>query len=36
MKRQVLDAFWKRSGLAPTAIRKWRPSARLLAFLETL
>jgi integrase/recombinase XerD len=36
MKRQVLDAFWKRSGLAPTGTRKWRPSAKLLAFLETL
>jgi integrase/recombinase XerD len=36
MKRQVLDAFWKRSGLAPTRARTWRPSAKLLAFLETL
>jgi integrase/recombinase XerD len=36
MKRQVLDAFWRRSGLAPTAARKWQPSAKLLAFLETL
>ena len=36
MKRQVLDAFWKRSGLAPARNRKWQPSAKLLAFLETL
>jgi integrase/recombinase XerD len=36
MKRQVLDAFWKRAGLAPTATRKWRPSPKLLAFLKTL
>lgn len=36
MKRQVLDAFWKRAGLAPTATRKWHPSPKLLAFLETL
>jgi integrase/recombinase XerD len=36
MKRQVLDAFWQRSGLAPTGTRKWRPSAKLLAFLDTL
>jgi site-specific recombinase XerD len=36
MKRQVLDAFWKRSGLAPTGARKWQPPAKLLAFLETL
>jgi integrase/recombinase XerD len=36
MKRQVLDAFWKRAGLDPTATRKWQPSPKLLAFLETL
>jgi integrase/recombinase XerD len=36
MKRRVLDAFWKRSGLAPAAARKWQPSPKLLAFLETL
>jgi site-specific recombinase XerD len=36
MKRQVLDAFWKRAGLARTGARKWQPSAKLLAFLETL
>ena len=36
MKRQVLDAFWKRSGLAQTPARKWQPSPKLLAFLETL
>jgi site-specific recombinase XerD len=36
MKRQVLDAFWKRAGLAPTGTRKWQPSPKLLAFLQTL
>ena len=36
MKREVLEAFWKRAGLAPDARRKWRPSPKLLAFLETL
>jgi integrase/recombinase XerD len=36
MKRQVLNAFWKRAGLAPTVTRKWRPSPKLLAFLQTL
>ena len=36
MKQQVLDAFWKRSGLAPTGARKWKPSPKLLAFLQTL
>jgi integrase/recombinase XerD len=36
MKREVLEAFWKRAGLDPTAPRKWRPSPKLLAFLESL
>jgi integrase len=36
MKREVLEDFWKRSGLDPKAPRKWRPSPRLLAFLESL
>lgn len=36
MKRQVLEAFWKRAGLAPTGARKWKPSPKLLAFLQTL
>jgi site-specific recombinase XerD len=36
MKRDVLEAFWKRAGLDPSAPRKWRPSPKLLAFLESL
>lgn len=36
MKREVLEAFWKRSGLEPKAPRKWRPSPKLMAFLESL
>jgi integrase len=36
MKRDVLEAFWKRAGLDPAAPRKWRPSPKLLAFLESL
>ena len=36
MKREVLDAFWKRAGLASNKPRAWRPSPKLLAFLETL
>jgi integrase/recombinase XerD len=36
MKRDVLDAFWKRAGLATTGARKWQPSPKLLAFLKTL
>jgi site-specific recombinase XerD len=36
MKQQVLGAFWKRSGLAPTGARRWQPSPKLLAYLQTL
>jgi site-specific recombinase XerD len=36
MKRDVLEAFWKRAGLDPGAPRKWRPSPKLLTFLESL
>jgi site-specific recombinase XerD len=36
MKRDVLEAFWKRAHLARRPQRKWRPSPQLLAFLDTL
>jgi integrase len=36
MKRDVLEAFWKRSGLTSNAPKSWRPSPKLLAFLESL
>src|SRR5207237_10473763 len=36
MKREVLDAFWKRAGLVSGAPKRWRPSPKLLAFLESL
>lgn len=36
MKRDVLDAFWKRSGLTPGATKAWHPSPTLLNFLQTL
>jgi integrase/recombinase XerD len=36
MKRKVLEAFWNRAGLVPEAPHKWRPSPKLLAFLESL
>ena len=36
MKRDVLEAFWKRAGLSPAPLRKWRPSPKLLTFLENL
>ena len=35
-KREVLEAFWKRAGLVPNPSSKWRPSPKLLTFLETL
>jgi integrase/recombinase XerD len=36
MKRDVLEAFWKRAGLSPAPLKKWRPSPNLLTFLENL
>lgn len=36
MKRDVLSAFWKRAGLEKRTGPRWRPSPRLLAFLESL
>lgn len=36
MKKKVLQAFWKRSGLEPQSKSKWNPSPDLLAFLESL
>lgn len=36
MKRDALEAFWKRAGLEVRGSRKWRPSPQLLTFLETL
>jgi len=36
MKRGVLDAFWKRAGLTKTSGRRWRPSTKLLAFLQSV
>jgi integrase len=36
MKREVLEAFWKRSGLATKTPKRWRPSPKLLTFLESL
>jgi integrase len=36
IKREVLEAFWKRAGLSSNKARVWRPSPKLLAFLETL
>lgn len=36
MKRDALEAFWKRAGLAAKGSRKWHPSPQLLSFLENL
>jgi site-specific recombinase XerD len=36
MKREVLEAFWKRSGLTETTSANWRPRPDLLRFLESL
>ena len=36
MKRDALQAFWKRAGLAKHGRRRWRPSPKLMAFLEAL
>jgi integrase len=36
MKRDVLEAFWKRAGLKKATPRPWHPSPQLLAFLDTL
>ncbi len=36
LKRDALDLFWKRSGLAPSAPARWRPTPDLLAVLEGL
>ena len=36
MKRDALEAFWKRAELEAKGSRKWRPSPQLLTFLETL
>ena len=36
MKRDVLEAFWKRARLGAVPLKKWRPSSKLLTFLENL
>jgi len=36
MRRDVLEAFWKRAGLERGPRHRWQPSKKLLAFLESL
>ena len=35
MKRDALEAFWKRAGIEEKGSRKWHPTPKLLAFRET-
>jgi integrase/recombinase XerD len=36
MKRDALEAFWNHAWLISSTPKKWRPSPKLLAFLENL
>ena len=36
MKREVLEAFWKRAGLAGAGDSSWKPTPDVLTFLESL
>lgn len=36
MKRDAMQAFWKKAGIEPANTRAWKPKADLLAFLQSL
>lgn len=36
MKRDAMQAFWKKAGIEPASTKAWRPKADLLAFLQSL
>jgi integrase/recombinase XerD len=36
MKREAMQAFWKKAGLNPVNAKPWKPKADLLAFLQSL
>lgn len=36
MKRDAMQAFWKKAGIEPAKTRPWKPKADLLAFLQSL
>ena len=36
MKRDAMQAFWKKAGLEPANAKPWKPKADLLAFLKSL
>lgn len=36
MKRDVLEAFWRRAGISPVRAKPWKPKPELLSFLASL
>jgi integrase/recombinase XerD len=36
MKRDAMQAFWKKAGIEPSTTKPWKPKADLLAFLQSL
>jgi len=36
MKRDAMQAFWKKAGIEPARVKPWKPKADLLAFLQSL
>jgi integrase/recombinase XerD len=36
MKRDAMEAFWKKAGIEPTNTKPWKPKTELLAFLKSL
>lgn len=36
MKRDAMQAFWKKAGIEPASTKAWKPKADLLAFLQSL
>lgn len=36
MKRDAMQAFWKKAGIEPATTKAWKPKADLLAFLQSL
>jgi site-specific recombinase XerD len=36
MKREAMQAFWKKAGIEPANTKAWKPKADMLAFLQSL
>ena len=36
MKRDAMQAFWKKAGIEPAGTKAWKPKGDLLAFLQSL